>query len=222
MKTPEPSLPRQTAGVTPFPGYPPRACCPRRSGPRVKLTSPGRRSKTCEDGSLGQPGGRSLVGRQWQPGGRSYRLTLKSDGEGVRLDRARFQMPWSEADQGAVAMRRWYPEDGGKWLRKRIRPSAARIGEPSDELEARDLAFRWGSARPTHSGPPRINIHWAALQLPPSLIDYVLVHELAHLRESNHTPDFWSIVARLMPNFETPKTTLAAIGKHIWLGTGAA
>ena len=44
-----------------------------------------------------------------------------------------------------------------------------------------------------------INIHWAVLQLPPSLVDYVLVHELAHLREANHTPEFWSIVARLMP-----------------------
>ena len=95
----------------------------------------------------------------------------------------------------------------------------ARLGENSVRVEVRDLGFRWGSARP-QPGAQRINIHWATLQLPPSLVDYVLVHELAHLREANHTPDFWSIVERLMPGYQTHKTTLAAIGKHIWLGEG--
>ncbi len=116
-------------------------------------------------------------------------------------------------------MRRWYTEVGTKWLNKRIRPWAARLGEESVTAEVRDLGFRWGSARP-HPGPQHINIHWATLQLPPSLIDYVLVHELAHLREANHTPEFWSIVDRLMLDCQTHKTTLAAIGKHIWLGEG--
>ena len=58
----------------------------------------------------------------------------------------------------------------------------------------------------------------ATPQLPPSLIDYVLVHELAHLREANHTPDYWKTVARLMPDYETHKTSLASIGQNIWLG----
>ena len=62
-------------------------------------------------------------------------------------------------------MRRWYTEVGTKWLRKRIRPWAARLGEKSVTVEVRDLGFCWGSARPT-AGAPRINIHWATLQLP--------------------------------------------------------
>ncbi len=115
-------------------------------------------------------------------------------------------------------MRRWYTEVGTKWLRKRIRPWAARLGEESVTVEVRNLGFRWGSARP-NTGPQHINIHRATLQLPPTLIDYVLVHELAHLRERNHTPEFWSIVDRLMPNYHTHKTTLATVGKNIWLGS---
>lgn len=153
--------------------------------------------------------------------GRSYRLTLETlnaASPNVRLDRARFRLCRSEADRGADAMRRWYTEVGGQWLRRRVRPWAARMGEESVAVEVRDLGYRWGSARPT-DGPPRINVHWATLQLPPSLIDYILVHELAHLREANHTPEFWSIVDRLMPGYETQKTTLAAIGKTIWLGS---
>ncbi|MDE0120945.1 MAG: SprT family zinc-dependent metalloprotease, partial [bacterium] len=129
--------------------------------------------------------------------GRNYRLTLTPEGAGVHLNRGRFHLPASEADRGPQAMRRWYTDVGTKWLRKRIRPWAARLGEESVTVEVRDLGFRWGSARPQR-GPQRTNIHWATLQLPPSLIDYVLVHELAHLREANHTPEFWSIVERLM------------------------
>ena len=153
--------------------------------------------------------------------GRSYRLTLTTDAgakEGVRLERGRFHLPAKEADRGAAAMRRWYTTVGGQWLRHRTRPWAARLGEEAVEVEVRDLGYRWGSARPS-AGPQRINVHWATLQLPPSLIDYVLVHELAHLQETNHTPEFWKIVACLMPVYEQHKATLATIGKTIWLGT---
>ena len=176
--------------------------------------------------------------------GRSYRLTLTADTPGVRLDegrpvqqarpdlartadppavrleRGRFHLAAAEADRGAAAMRRWYIDVGGQWLRRRIRPWAARLGEDAVGVDVRDLGFRWGSARPT-DGPQRINVHWATLQLPPSLIDYVLVHELAHLRETNHTPEFWSTVERLMPGYELQKANIAAIGKNIWLGSTA-
>ena len=150
--------------------------------------------------------------------GRSYRLTLTPEGTGVRLDRGRFHLPASQVGQGVQAMRCWYIDVGTKWLRKRIRPWAARLGEEPVTVEVRDLGFRWGSARP-HHGAKRINIHWATLQLRPSLIDYVLVHELAHLHERNHTPEFWSIVERLMPGYQTSKTTLAVEGRSIWLGS---
>ena len=153
--------------------------------------------------------------------GRSYRLTLTTDAEakeGIRLERGRFHLPAKEAHEGAAKMRRWYTKVGGQWLRHRIRPWAARLGEESVKVEVRDLGYRWGSARPAE-GPQRINVHWATLQLPPSLIDYVLVHELAHLQEINHTPEFWQTVARLNPTYEHHKTILATIGKTIWLAT---
>ena len=148
--------------------------------------------------------------------GRSYRLTLTPEGTRVRLDRGRFHLPLDEVSQGAEAMRRWYTEVGTKWLRKRISPWAARLGEEPVAVEVRDLGFRWGSARP-QPGPQRINIHWSTLQLPPSLIDYVLVHELAHLREANHSSEFWFIVDRIMPNYLAQRTAVASMGKSVWL-----
>ena len=148
-----------------------------------------------------------------EPTGRAEQPELPS----VRLERGRFHLPAGEAHRGAAAMRRWYTDTGGHWLRRRIRPWAARLGEHTAIVEVRDLGYRWGSARPT-TGPQRINIHWAALQLPPSLIDYILVHELAHLHHTNHTPQFWTTVGRLIPTYEDHKTNLAAVGKNVWLG----
>ena len=151
--------------------------------------------------------------------GRNYRLALTHDASqtGVRLERGRFHMPAEQAHDGAALMRSWYTEVGGQWLRDRIRPWAARLGEEAVEIDVRDLGYRWGSARPTN-GPQRINVHWATLQLPPSLIDYVLVHELAHLREINHTPAFWATVTRLMPTHHQQRAALAVRGPRIWLG----
>lgn len=155
---------------------------------------------------------RGRPARQAQPG-----QPKQATSPEVRLERGRFRMSAAEVDRGAAAMRRWYTDTGGQWLRRRIGPWAARLGEDAVRVEVRDLGYRWGSARPT-DGPQRINLHWATLQLPPSLIDYVLVHELAHLRETNHTPEFWGIVGRLMPGYDLQKANLAAIGKNIWLG----
>ena len=110
--------------------------------------------------------------------GRSYRLTLTGDGAtsgarsrrrgtagqarpgptddapspAVRLERGRFHLCANEADRGATAMRRWYTDVGGQWLRRRIRPWAARMGEDAVRVEVRDLGYRWGSARPS-DGP---------------------------------------------------------------------
>ena len=152
--------------------------------------------------------------------GRSYRLTLTGSEEstGVRLERGRFRLNALDVADGVELMRGWYTEVGSQWLRRRLRPWARRLGESEVTVEVRDLGYRWGSARPS-DGSQHINVHWATLQIPPSLIDYILVHELAHLREANHTPEFWSIVARLMPPYETHKTTLATTGKSIWLGS---
>ncbi len=149
--------------------------------------------------------------------GRSHRLLIDESTERVRLDRGRFVAPPKVRTDGADLMRDWYVRTGSQWLRPRARPWAARMGLDDLSIDVRDLGFRWGSARPA-TGEERINIHWATLQLPPSLVDYVLVHELAHLREANHSPEFWAIVSQLMPGYESQKANLASIGHGVWLG----
>jgi predicted metal-dependent hydrolase len=149
--------------------------------------------------------------------GRSHRLLLTTGRAGeVKLERGRLVMPRHLAASGAGSrtMIDWYRRRALAWLTRRIKPWALRMGTTPGSVDVRDLGYRWGSL----SKNDRVNFHWATIQLPPRLIDYIIVHELAHIREPNHTPSFWAQVERAMPAFERGKTDLARVGSGLWLG----
>jgi predicted metal-dependent hydrolase len=150
--------------------------------------------------------------------GRHYRLQLTDDprGTGVKLQRGRLRLPRrdAEAGGGSDAMIRWYQQRALAWLPLRIGPWAQRMDLHPGGLEVRDLGYRWGSLGKNG----RLNIHWAAMQLPISLLDYVIVHELAHIGQPRHTAAFWAAVERAMPGYEHRKTRLATTGTALWLG----
>jgi predicted metal-dependent hydrolase len=147
--------------------------------------------------------------------GRSHRL-LVTDADTVRMDRGRIIVPRREVNCGgtAAALTGWYMARGRQWLPGRLRRWTERMGLSPAGLDVRDLGYRWGSL----SANGRLNIHWATLQLAPSLIDYVLVHELAHIVQPQHTSTFWAIVERTMPDYERRKDYLTVQGARLWLG----
>lgn len=61
------------------------------------------------------------------------------------------------------------------------------------------------------------NIHWATMQLPPELVDYVLVHELAHHHHPDHSQDFWRTVERALPDYQARRDRLRRVGPGLWL-----
>lgn len=80
-------------------------------------------------------------------------------------------------------------------------------------LHVMSLGYRWGSC----SADGKVHIHWAAMQLPPDLIGYVLVHELAHTRHPDHSVGFWRAVERAMPDSPARRTRLRLAGPGLWL-----
>ncbi|HET6192230.1 MAG TPA: YgjP-like metallopeptidase domain-containing protein [Trebonia sp.] len=108
----------------------------------------------------------------------------------------------------------WYRQRALAWLPRRIAPRAVRMAQYPGSLDVRDLGYRWGSLGKND----RLNIHWAAMQFPVSLLDYVIVHELAHIGEPRHTPGFWAAVERALPDYGQRKSHLTTTGATLWLG----
>lgn len=141
--------------------------------------------------------------------GRSYRLLLVNRQEvPLRLEAGRFRLRRSEVGQGRAHFIRWYAEHGRTWLRRRVEALAPRVGVEPGAVEVRDLGYRWGSCGWSRT----LNFNWATILLPPSIVEYVVVHELVHLCERNHTPAFWRRVERAMPDYVRRKTWLAERG----------
>jgi predicted metal-dependent hydrolase len=107
----------------------------------------------------------------------------------------------------------WYRKAGEQWLRKRVAPWAQRMSTEVTGLRVLPLGYRWGSC----AADGKVNVHWATMQLPPDLIDYVLVHELVHVRHPDHGADFWRSVDRAMPGYEARRARLKRAGPDLWL-----
>ncbi len=141
--------------------------------------------------------------------GRSHRLQLV-DRQGVplKLEAGRFRLLRSEATSGRAHFVRWYCRRAEAWVGSRLSALAVRVGVEPKGLRIADLGHRWGSA----SRDGTVNLHWATILLPPTAVEYVVVHELVHLLERNHSPEFWLRVERAMPDFERKRAWLAERG----------
>ncbi|MBI5545492.1 MAG: M48 family metallopeptidase [Deltaproteobacteria bacterium] len=74
-------------------------------------------------------------------------------------------------------------------------------------IEVRDLGYRWGSC-----SRGVVYFHWRVMQLSPWLVEHVVAHEVAHLREKQHGPTFWRLLKRVMPDCENRRNAVAAFG----------
>ena len=100
------------------------------------------------------------------------------------------------AERLVASVDRWWPRLGR--------------GEKSRVL-VRDQRQCWGSCSP--DGTLRFN--WRAMMLEPALIEYIVVHELAHLTHRNHSTDFWGLVAKAMPDAQQRRKSLREAGKSL-------
>jgi predicted metal-dependent hydrolase len=98
------------------------------------------------------------------------------------------------------------------WLQARAREDflprcrlfAERLGVTMKSLRLSSAQTRWGSA----SADGSIRLNWRLIHFAPAIIDYVVAHELAHLREMNHSPAFWDTVRSVLPDFERSRDAL--------------
>lgn len=131
--------------------------------------------------------------------GETYRLHIVADQtEPVRFDKG-FYLSLVEVDHARPIFLDWYKCEAKKVIKRRADWHARKAGFEYNQIKITDAKKRWGSCSPKGN----LNFSWRLVMAPNRVIDYVVAHELAHLRHKSHSKDFWKTVAVMVPGYES-------------------
>jgi predicted metal-dependent hydrolase len=137
--------------------------------------------------------------------GRNYRLKLVDEQNSpLRFDGHWFFLRRKDRNEALQHFQQWYQERGTRWIERRAKTWQPKTGAVPVRITAGDLGFRWGSCGKNGA----LHFNWRLLQLPVRQVDYVIVHELVHLHEHNHTPEFRHTLDRVLPDWRERKSEL--------------
>ena len=101
-------------------------------------------------------------------------------------------------------VRLWMHSDGGKIFRQKLNDFAGQMNVHFNMVRIKNVKTIWGSC----SSKKNLNFNFRLFFLPEALIDYVFVHELAHLKHMNHSKAFWSEVEKQIPDYKKRREDL--------------
>lgn len=111
------------------------------------------------------------------------------------------------------ATQKWLVAQATALYSARMNHFAPLLGVKWQSLRLSNAGTRWGSAKADGS----IRLHWRLVQFSPEMVDYVVAHELSHLRELNHSPRFWAVLASVMPDYLAIEKKLKAAVLPPWM-----
>jgi predicted metal-dependent hydrolase len=159
---------------------------------------------------LPHPPGKELVsGESALYLGRQYRIEMVKTGLSEIQFAQRFFIPATQEKKRAEVLREWYISKAKEKIVPRVKHHAHELGVNFDEVKIVDNRYRWGSCTVNNN----VNFNWRLIKAPMFVIDYIIVHELSHLIETNHTPKFWNIVRAQSPTMEKAKAWLKGNGQ---------
>lgn len=160
------------------------------------------------------------VAREWVNGesflylGSSYRLSLVDEqDELLKLKDGRFCLLRAvlekDGKSGALAaFETFYREKGLMRLVSRVAHFAGKVGVSPGKVHIKDMGFRWASCLKNGD----LHFHWKCMMAPLTVIDYVVVHELCHLRHRDHSAAFWNEVDKVLPDWRDRRDWLRVRG----------
>lgn len=148
--------------------------------------------------------------------GRHYRLKVCMNESGHPKLRGRWlHVPalagTDQPGQVRAALTSWLRRRAQERLPERVEAWRLKVGVPMPQVLVADQRKRWGSC--DQRGTIRLN--WRIVQAPMRLVDYVVVHELAHLQHRGHGRDYWQAVGRMMPSYERRRKELRELGGRL-------
>lgn len=143
--------------------------------------------------------------------GRNYQLEITKDSfEGVKFN-SKFYISQTHKNEAADLIRAWYLDRANEKLPLRINGFAENLGVEYKKISVKNLKYSWASCTPKGN----LTFNWKIIKAPISVIDYLIVHELTHLIEESHGPEFWNIVAVQIPGYEWARKWLKQYGYRL-------
>lgn len=154
--------------------------------------------------------------KQWKDGdvfyylGKPYRLILREDRS---LDEIRFcqeketlviESPDLSEETVRCTVLYWYRQEAKEVLPQRVRYYNQMLHLPVKSVTVKEQKKRWGSC----SSLGNLNLNWKLIMAPVAILDYVVVHELCHFYEMNHSPAFWGKVEEILPDYKARRKWL--------------
>mgnify|MGYP001156911455 FL=1 len=121
----------------------------------------------------------------------------KSNLEGIAVEDNELKIFYSDKSKSKKLIIEWLKLQANNFLRARLSFLSKRISIEFNSLTIKSYTARWGSCNIKGD----IFLNWKLIMLPESVIDYVLIHELAHINVPNHSREFWKLVKKKDPNY---------------------
>jgi predicted metal-dependent hydrolase len=143
--------------------------------------------------------------------GKNYKLNIVDEQiDGVLFD-SKFLISKENQKQANKLFKAWYIKSANEIITPKARAIANQIGVKYNNINILDIKYRWGSCTPKDN----IHFNWRLIKAPITVIEYIIVHELTHLLESNHTQEFWNRVSAQLPNYDKAKQWLKENGHEL-------
>jgi hypothetical protein len=143
--------------------------------------------------------------------GKPYKLKIVDWQERPLVFQDIFRLSRGEIGQAKDLFEEWYKKKAFELIFERVLYFASIFSLKYNQIKISKASKRWGSC----SSKKNLNFNWRLIMAPTPIIDYVVIHELSHLVEQNHSKKFWRLVEQIMPDYKEHKKWLRDNGTQL-------
>ena len=131
----------------------------------------------------------------------------------LKLSFGKFLIDQGHAAKAKDLFTQWYKREAKERIEERVHYFSNRLQLVPKGLKITSAKHRWGSC----SRDNRLSFSWRIIMAPLRIIDYVLIHELVHIKEKNHSKRFWTSLETILPDYRKHRFWLKENGHRLWL-----
>jgi len=160
-----------------------------------------------------------VLPKQYLPGetflylGNAYTLEIVRDQKKKLILDDRFQLPEAKQENAESVFQAWYRQQAKQLIVERVKYFADKYQLHYEKVKITSARTRWGSCSPKNT----LSFSWRLVMTPLDVVDYVIIHELAHTVHHNHSKRFWGLVEKIMPDYKERRKWLRQYGQQALL-----